>query len=467
MGSRDFLTDTTAPVERAMPWSPQAEQAVLGSMLAYNPVCDEISTLLRADEFYTLDHQLIYRAIMALVGAHKPADPITVGEYLQGRGELERIDGGIEYIVEVSQYGSPTSARTYAEIVHERAIVRALISTALKIEKLAYETAGKTPQAILGQAQELLAQVDARTRHGEATFRPLSEALTEVFATLEDDAAHPGLTTGFADLDARLNPMQPGQLIIIGARPAVGKTSLAVNIAEHVEATYKVNVGMFSMEMTQVEIALRVLSGATNIPAGRFREHRLEAKHWERMQEAMNKLAASRFYIDETGGLTIQEITARARLQAKRIGGFGLLVVDYVQLAHAEGRYDNRAVEIGAVTRGLKQLAKELQCPVIALSQLNREAAKERKLPTIAELRDSGSIESDADTILLLHREYVATQNDNVKHDAMVIIGKQRNGGIGKVDLDYDARLTKFFNAGESPARRIEDARNYSAAKGV
>ena len=464
------MTDLVSPPMLKMaPHSLEAEQAVLGILLQWNDAYDAICGLVRSADFYTWEHQIIFSATTALIDQNRPADVITVTQWLKDRGDLKKVQGGFAYLQQLVEAApSAANARIYAELVQEKAICRALLSASMKIGDLVYENSGRTSVQRLGAAQEILAQVDARSRHGEGTFRALSESFSELLTQLDNKDAPRGLATGYHQLDRMLNPFLPGQLIVVGARPAVGKTSFAVNVATNIAAAYGCNIGMFSMEMTDIEIALRVLSAETEIPAGRFREHRLDEKHWDRINQVAQKMHTSKFYIDHSAGLTIQEITSRARLQAKRIGGFGLLLVDYVQLAYSEGhRGDNRAVEIGAVTSGLKRLAKELNCPVIALSQLNRDSTKSGgKLPTISELRDSGSIEADADTILLLHREFVTTQRDEHKYDATVIVGKQRNGGIGTVRLDYDARLTRFFDADESPVRKWANSQAYQSKDG-
>jgi len=461
-----YSSDSAVAALKTPPYSLEAEAAVLGILLSDNTAFDSVQGVLAETEFYTREHQLIYKAAMALIAAQRVADAITVCEWLRERDELKNIHGGAQYVIDLSlSSASSVNARQYAELVHERAVMRALIQAAEKLCDLAWSAKGLTAAQVLDRAQNMLAEVDARSRRGQGTFRPISEALGDLMTQLDDKEAANGLPTGFTDLDKIMNPMQPGQLIVIGARPAVGKTSKALNIATHAALTLGAKVGFFSMEMSDIELAVRMLSGESGIPSGRFREHRLDDKCWERINGVLARVNSAQFYIDETGGLSIQELKARARVQSKRIGGFDLLVVDYVQLSRAEGRYDNRSVELGAVTSGLKQLAKELKCPVIALSQLNRDSAKGKSKPTISELRDSGAIESDADTILLLHREFVTSHNEEHIYDAEVIVGKQRNGAIGDVPLDYDPTLTRFFNRNESPGRRKREKQRY-AGKG-
>jgi len=463
------MNDTATQLQTP-PHAMDAEQAVLAGLMTNNETFDIIAGHLAEGDFYSMDNRYIWRAITTLIDANKPADVISVAAWLKDRNQLEHV-GGFDYLQDLEYVGFAANIRHYAELVREKSVLRAILSAAMKMGDLVYATERRSSRQLLDEAQALLAAVDERSLRGVGTFRSLNESLSDLMMMLDEASKGDittGIQTGFRQLDHLLNPLMPGQLIVVGARPAAGKTSFAVNIAMHVAMQYQRPVGMFSMEMTDIELAIRILSGFTGMAAGRFREHRLNGGDWDRINGALGKLSGAPFYVDETGGLSIQELTARARVQAKKVGGFGLLVVDYLQLAHAEGRFDgNRATELGVVSSGLKRLAKELQCPVIALSQLNREAAKERKLPTIAELRDSGSIEADADTVLLLHREFVMSQKAEVEFDALVIVGKQRNGGIGKVDLDYDAPLTRFFNHGESPARasRGSGGGAYSAAK--
>lgn len=448
---------------RHAPHATEAEQAVLAGLLANNDALDIIEGQVAEGDFYSGDNRYVWRAITSLIASNKPADVIAVAQWLKDRDLLDKI-GGFDYLQDLERVGTAANIRFYAELVREKSVLRALLQVANKMQDFVFMPEGRTARQMLDEAQALLAGVDERSLRGAGTFRVLGDVLAELMEQLDAsskmDFVETGVRTGWPRLDHHLNPLSPGQLIVVGARPMVGKTSFAVNIAMHVAQQYQRPVGMFSMEMSDIELAIRVMAGFTGMAAGRFREHRLNDNDWERVSKALARLGTAPFHIDETGGLSIQELIARARVQSKKVGGFGLLIVDYLQLTRHDGRQnDTRANELGAVTSGLKRLAKELKCPVMALSQLNREQVKEKRKPTIADLRDSGAIESDADTVLLLHREYVHTQNLDVEFDAQVIIGKQRNGGIGTVDLDYDGPLTRFFNHGESPARQAAGAR--------
>lgn len=434
-------------------YSIEAEQSLLGALLSHNDAFDRIAGVIVADDFYRSDHAEIFRAISAILAAGKMADALAVAEWLRDHGRS--VEGGFEYLSDLGY--SAVNVVAYAEIVRDRAIRRAMLSAAMEIQALATsDNTGMPVRQMLDKAQAILAAVDERSARGQGTFRPMNEVLTEVVSIIDASkgGAAPGVVSGYRDLDRLMNPMLPGQLVVIGARPAVGKTSLAVNIGVHAALTQKKRVAIFSMEMTDVEIGIRILSGESGVPAGRFREHRMGEREWSLVNGVLKDMHEAQIHIDHSGGLSIQEICARARVAARKVGGFDLLMVDYVQLARAEGRFDTKATEIGAITSGLKRLAKELRCPVIALSQLNRDGTKERRKPMISDLRDSGSIESDADTILLLHRPYVVSQDAEVEFDAEIIVGKQRNGGIGTIHVDYDNRLTKFFDQNQAPGRR-------------
>ena len=438
------------------PFSTEAEQSVLGALLYAPHVFDEVSMIVAEADFYTTDHRLIFRAIASITGAHKVADAITVAEWLRDRKLDAPHEITFDYLQSLADSATVKNVAYYADIVREKSTRRAIMAAAQRMESIATDSDGRTAREILDNAQALLAEVDERTQRGRGTFKRMGDVFQQVLADVDarKSGAVSGWKSGFIQLDHIMNPMQPGQLVVVGARPGVGKTSLAVNIGCHVAKEFGAQVCMFSMEMTDPEIAIRILAGYSGIASGKFREHRIGEKEWDRINTTLVQYSDMPFHIDASGGLSIQEITARARLAKKQIGRLDVLIVDYIQLSRAEGRYDNRAVELGAVTSGLKRLAKELGCTVIALSQMNRDAAKEGKRPTISELRDSGSIEADADTVLLLHRPFAMHQKIEQEFDAEIIVGKQRNGQIGHVDLDYDARFTRFYDLNQAPGRQ-------------
>ncbi len=464
-----YLTDSV-PVLKDAPWSESAEDSLLGALLTDNARYDEVAGILEDRDFYLGANRHIFRAISTLISENKLAEVVSVSQWLKDRDLLEQV-GGFKEIADLVEAGTSANIRLYAEIIRDKSILRAVITVSGKMADLAFSANGKTAQTVLSEAQALLQTVDANTMRGEKTFRSAQELLADVFTRMENikEGEADGVRTGFRGVDAIVNPLLPGQLIVIGARPAVGKTALAVNIAMSASILQKKTVGMFSMEMTDIEIFTRVLSGVSRVPSGKFREARLSDKDNRHVMDAAAKINEMQFFIDDTGGLSIEELSARARLQSRLIGGFGLLIVDYLQLSHARSGSDNRSVELGIVSGGLKKLAKELKCPVIALSQLNRDSTKAQKKPRISELRDSGSIEADADMIFLLHRPYAEDQSlTDQEHDALLIIGKQRGGALGEVPLDYDGRLTRFFDYGKGPFRDGAGGLNggdYSAQK--
>lgn len=445
-----------SPLEIIPPYSVEAEREVIACVLANNEALDRLAGVIEPADCYVVFHRDALLAAFALVADGKLADAVTVASWLKDHGLLP--DGGVDDLIDMAASSmSAVNVVQYAEIVRERAIRRAIIAAAHDMVATAQDARGLDSRAMLDKAQALINGVDERSARGRGTFRLLGDVVTELVAQV-DDAARAnsaiGFNTGWHGLDRLMNPMMPGQLVVVGARPGVGKTSLAVNVGLHVATTFRAGVGMFSMEMTDIEVALRVVSGESGVPAGRFREHRMGEREWSAVNGVIKAVHDAPFHIDHAGGLSVQELIARARVAAKQVGGFGLLIIDYLQLMRSEGRHDNRAVEIGEITRLLKRLAKELGCTVMALSQLNREAAKENKRPSIAELRDSGAIEADADTVLLLHRPFVVSQKPECEFDAEIIIGKQRNGQIGTAHLDYDARFTKFYDQGTAPGRK-------------
>lgn len=444
----DFASDDAAlGGVKAPPYSTEAEQSVLGALILNNEALDSVRAVLVAADFYVGDHRDIFAAICALVDAGKIADVLTIAEWLKERGRLEPI--GLEYLHGLAD-GTPSAASVvqYAQIVHERAVKRAVFSAALKMQDFVFAESGKSARQVLDAAQALLAAVDERCNRGVDVFRDMGSVLVEFMMGLENTSAPEGIKTGLSDLDQVLLPMQPGQLIVIGARPAVGKTSLAVNIALNAVLGQGKSVMMFSLEMSDLEIITRVVSQRTRLASEIFRQRRIPQNSLDRVNAAGAELTDKVFEITQPSGITIERLVALAKEKARQMRGVDLVVVDYIQLMGVERKNDNRSVEIGAISQGLKQLAIALQCPVIAASQLNRDSSKTNRAPTMAELRDGGSIEADADKVLLLHRPYVVSQNKSEIHDAEIWVAKQRGGPIGKVECEYDGSTTRFCDKG-------------------
>jgi replicative DNA helicase len=439
---------------RVPPHSVEAEQSVLGGLLLDNLAWDRAADVLGDSDFYRHEHRLIYAAIAALVGASKPADVITVFEHLKALGQAEAC-GGVAYLNALAQsVPSAANLRRYAEIVRERSILRKLISASDEIATQAFNPQGRPVTSILDEAEGKIFKIGeegSRQRSGPQGIDKLVVALIDRVQELHDNGAEEvtGVRTGFHDLDRYTAGLQKGDLIVLAARPSMGKTAFALNIAEHVAVGEGLPVLVFSMEMGASQLALRMVGSLGRIDQQNLRTGRLKNEEWERLTEAVEKLGQVQLFIDETPALTAAELRARSRRMARQFGQLGLIVVDYLQLMSGSSSNDeNRATEIGEISRGLKALAKELQCPVIALSQLNRSVeGRNDKRPMMSDLRESGAIEQDADVIMFIYRdEYYTKEACKEPGVAEIIIGKQRNGPVGTVKLAFLRPLTKFEN---------------------
>jgi replicative DNA helicase len=440
---------------RVPPHSIEAEQSVLGGLLLDNTAWDKAGDLLIDSDFYRFEHRHIYAAIGALVNATKPADVITVFEQLQGLGKAEEC-GGLVYLNALAQsVPSAANLRRYAEIVRERAVLRKLIAASDDIATSAFNPQGRPVDQILDEAEGTIFRIGeegSKSKQGFQTMDHLVVQLLDRVTELHENGAEEvtGVRTGYFDLDRMTAGFQPGDLIVLAARPSMGKTALALNIAEHVAVTEELPVVVFSMEMGASQLALRLVGSLGRIDQSHLRTGKLADDEWGRLSEAVEKLGKVSMYIDESAALTPSEVRARARRQARQCGQLGLIVVDYLQLMSGSGgsSEENRATVIGEISRGLKSLAKELKCPVIALSQLNRSVeTRTDKRPMMSDLRESGAIEQDADVIMFIYRDdYYTKEASKEPNIAEVIIGKQRNGPTGTVKLFFNKPLTKFDN---------------------
>ncbi len=445
---------------RVPPHSVEAEQSVLGGLLLDNLAWDRAADLLTDSDFYRHEHKLIYAAIGTLVNAAKPADVITVFEQLQGIGKADDC-GGLGYLNALAQsVPSAANMRRYAEIVRERAILRKLIAASDEIATNAFNPQGRAVTQILDEAEGKIFKIGeegSRQRQGFQSMDKLVIALLDRVNELHENGAEDvtGVRTGFYDLDHMTAGLQKGDLIVLAARPSMGKTAFALNIAEHVAVNEGLPVLVFSMEMGASQLALRMVGSLGRIDQSGLRTGKLKDQDWEKLAEAVDRLKSASIFIDETPALNASELRARARRMARQFGGtLGLIVVDYLQLmsGSSSGGDENRATEIGEISRGLKALAKELQCPVIALSQLNRSVeTRNDKRPMMSDLRESGAIEQDADVIMFIYRDeyYNKIDGPNPTKEpgiAEIVIGKQRNGPVGTVKLTFLKPLTKFEN---------------------
>ena len=446
--------DTQIEALKVPPHSIEAEQSVLGGLLLDNGAADRIADFLSGDHFYSDAHRLLYNAIMQLIGDNKPADVVTVAE---GLGSINKLDyvGGMSYLAALVE-NVPTAAniRRYAEIVHERAILRRLAAAGGEIAESAFHPLGRSVREILDQAETKVFEIAEHGARGQQGFQDIRPLLTQVVERIEflynrdNPSDVTGIATGFTDLDRMTSGLQEGDLIVIAGRPSMGKTSLALNIAEHIALVLKMPVAIFSMEMGATQLAMRLMGSVGRLDQQKIRTGRLTNDDWERLSGALGKLNDAPIHIDETPAMNALEVRARSRRLARQYGGkLGAIVVDYLQLMQAVSDGENRATEISEISRSMKALAKELKVPVLALSQLNRSLEQRpNKRPVMSDLRESGAIEQDADVILFIYRDEVYNPDTQEKGVAEIIIGKQRNGPIGMVRLAFLGENTRFEN---------------------
>ena len=438
---------------RVPPNSNEAEQSVLGGLLLDNLAWDRAADLLSDSDFYRHEHRLIYAAIGALVAQSKPADVITVFEQLQSQGKAADC-GGLAYLNALAQsVPSAANMRRYAEIVRERAILRKLIAASDEIATTAFNTQGRPVSQILDEAEGRIFKIGeegSRNRQGFQGIDKLVVELLDRVNELHENGAEDvtGVRSGFYDMDRMTAGLQKGDLIVLAARPSMGKTAFALNIAEHVAVNEELPVLVFSMEMGAAQLALRMVGSLGRIDQSGLRTGRLKNEEWERLAEAVDRLGRVQLFIDETPALNSAELRARARRMSRQFGQLGLIVIDYLQLmSGSSSSEENRATEIGEISRGLKALAKELKCPVIALSQLNRSVeSRNDKRPMMSDLRESGAIEQDADVIMFIYRDEYYNKDSKEPGVAEIIIAKQRNGPVGTLKLTFLKPLTRFDN---------------------
>ena len=447
-----FPADQQIAQLRIPPHSMEAESSVLGGLLLDNKSWEQVADLLSEGVFYRYEHRQVYLAIQALINVSRPADVITVYEHLQSIGKAEEV-GGLGYLNALAQYvPSASNIRRYAEIVRERAILRKLVTASDEIATNAFNTQGKPVPQILDEAEQKIFQIGEEGSRLKQGFQNMDQLAVILMDRVNQMADSPnditGVPSGFVDFDKMTSGMQAGDLIVLAARPSMGKTALAINIAEHVALNEGLPVAVFSMEMGASQLAIRIVGSIGRIDQQRLRTGKLNQEEWPRLTEAIEKLRNVSLHIDETPSLTPMELRANARRLARTCGKLGLIVVDYLQLMSgntSSNNGDNRATEIGEISRGLKMLAKELQCPVIALSQLNRSVeTRTDKRPMMSDLRESGAIEQDADVIMFIYRDDYYNKDSKEPGVAEIIIGKHRNGPTGTVKLAFLKPLTRF-----------------------
>ncbi|HEY0332770.1 MAG TPA: replicative DNA helicase [Stenotrophomonas sp.] len=436
---------------RIPPHSVEAEQAVLGGLMLAPDAYDRVNDQLTENDFYRRDHRLIYRAIRELAEKNRPYDAVTLGEWFESQGKLEQVGDGA-YLVELAST-TPSAANigAYAEIVRDKAVLRQLIEVGTEIVNDGFQPEGRESSELLASAEKAVFQIAEAGARGRSDFVAMPGALKDAFEELrsrfESGGSITGLPTGYNDFDAMTAGLQPTDLIILAARPAMGKTTFALNIAEFAAIKSKKAVAVFSMEMSAPQLAMRLISSNGRINATRLRTGQLEDEDWARVTGAIKMLKETKIFIDDTPGLSPEVLRSKAR-RLKREHDLGLIVIDYLQLMSVPGNSENRATEISEISRSLKGLAKELNVPVIALSQLNRSLeTRTDKRPVMADLRESGAIEQDADMIVFIYRDdYYNKENSPDKGLAEIIIGKHRGGPTGSCKLKFFGEYTRFDN---------------------
>ena len=447
--ARRAATARVQNLPKQPPHSIEAEQSVLGGLMLDNRIWNELADKLAEADFYRFDHQLIYKGICELIGGGKPCDFVTLTEHLRNQGRLEEA-GGAAYLGSLAaDTYSIENVVSYAEIVRERAVLRALIAAGADIGDLGFRPDGRTVDDLIEEAEKRVFAIREQGAKGKANYEVIGSVMKRVTERIEllrrDPKALAGLSTGFTELDRRTEGLHPGNLVIVAARPAMGKTTLAMNIAEHVALVDNRPVLVFSMEMSGIELTQRVLSSFGRVELSKLRSGRLADADFDRLSSAQQFLNNAPLYIDDEGALSPLDIRARARRIKARFG-LQLIVVDYLQLMQVPNTRENRTNEVSMITRSLKALAKELQIPIIALSQLSRANEKESRKPKLSDLRDSGGIEQDADLVLFIHRDDVTSEEVQQRTKAEIIIGKQRAGPTGHFELTFLGQYTKFDN---------------------
>jgi len=449
MAKPDKQVDTL----KVPPHSIEAEQSVLGGLMLDNQAFDRVAELVVSQDFYTRTHKLIFEAMTALAEIGDPIDLITISESLEKNNQLSGI-GGFAYLAEIAK-NTPSAANidAYASIVRERAVVREMIGVANEIAEAGFNPEGRTSHDLLDFAESKVFKIaEQRTKSSDGPqsihniLEKTVDKIEELYQSPQDGVT--GVSTGYADLDKMTTGLQPSDLIIVAARPSMGKTTFAMNLAEHAAMTQDKPVLIYSLEMPSEQIMMRMLASLGRINQTKVRTGQLADDDWARLSSTMGLLMEKgKMYVDDASGLTPTDVRSRARRIARDHGGISMIMVDYLQLMRVPSLSDNRTLEIAEISRSLKALAKELQCPVVALSQLNRTLEQRAdKRPINSDLRESGSIEQDADLIMFIYRDEVYNEDSTDKGVAEIIIGKQRNGPIGKVRLTFQGQFSRFDN---------------------
>ncbi len=431
------------------PFSKEAEQSVLGGLMLNNEAWISIADVVIEADFYLPEHQILFRAIKSLSEEGQPSDAVTLGEWLQRHDKLEKIGGGVYLALLANNTPSAANIENYAEIVQERSILRQLIQVGRKIMESALNTKGQKSSQLLDNAEKLVFEIAELGAHKNTGFQDMktiaSKTLDRIEYLSEQQGSITGVETGFKYFDAETLGLQSSDLIIVAGRPSMGKTTFAMNIAGHVAVNNNLPVAVFSMEMSSEQLMMRLISSTAEVHLQNIRTGKLNNDEWSKLTQSLSKLESSLLFIDDSPALSPTDLRARTRRLAREHGQLGLIIIDYLQLMQVHGSNENRATEVSEISRSLKSLAKELNVPVIALSQLNRSLEQRPdKRPKMSDLRESGSLEQDSDLIVFIYRDEVYDPDSPDKNIAEIIIGKQRNGPIGMTKLSFQGRFTKF-----------------------
>ena len=462
---KSFLNDTETTALKLPPHSIEAEQAVLGGIFLNKEAWDKVAEHVNEDDFYRKDHRIIFRAISKLSNEGQPCDIVTVTEWLESHQLLDEA-GGMSSIASLAENTpSAMNIKSYADIIRKRSILRQLISATSNINDTVFNPQGRSSEQILELAEQLVFDIAEQEERNNQSYQNISAFTQPVMNRIqelkESDSPITGIATGFSDLDYKTGGFQRSDLVIIAGRPSMGKTALAVNIAENTAIKAKLSVAIFSMEMPAEQLTMRMMSSLASLDQHKVRTGDLDGEDFTQLHSTVNLLSDTKMFIDDTPALTPAELRAKCR-RISREHGLDLVVVDYLQLMQVAGTAENRATEISEISRSLKAMAKELNIPVVALSQLNRSVeSRQDKRPVMSDLRESGSIEQDADVIIFIYRDEVYDQDSVDKGMAEIILSKQRNGPIGKVKLAFRGQYTRFDDYIEDPLKYD----NFSAGK--
>ena len=442
--------DNEARALRIPPHSIESEQAVLGGIFLDNEAWLKIVDKIQAEDFYRRDHQIIFNAVTALEGQGKPFDIVTVAEWLESHQQLDQA-GGLAYLAALAENTpSASNIATYADIVRKRSILRQLSRITTDINEMVFNPQGRTSEEILDQAEQSVFEIAEQETRGRRNFQPMNQLLASALDRIDElfRLQNPitGIETGFEKFDEMTGGLQKSDLIIVAGRPSMGKSSFAINIAEHAAIKNDKSVAVFSMEMPGEQLAIRMIASLSRVDQHKIRTGDLGDNDWPRLTSTVSIMQDKKIFVDDTPALTPAELRARCRRLARE-QTLDMIIVDYLQLMQVPGTKENRATEISEISRSLKAMAKELNIPVVALSQLNRSLeSRTNKRPVMSDLRESGAIEQDADVIVFIYRDEVYDEDSPDKGKAEIIIGKQRNGPIGMVPLTFLGQYTRFEN---------------------